>query len=162
MYEDVLESIPGLQVMDVDLDFLLALTIVKLRLIAAFLAAPRAVEALQTSVLGSRLGDASDHVTQMLQGGPEEERRIERQREMVDMYLDAIDAKNPSMLPAIINPAPLKNQSPPSYFSCGEPTEAYFSLMRCNRLFVRIPGVELMLERRFGKNPEYNANMSME
>lgn len=107
---------------------------------------------------GMSVGDSLDHIRNAVVGDAGFRARMEKQEEHVTKYFDIIKANNPTLLPAIINPAPLKSQSqpPPRYFQIGKPSEAREVLMNCNRLFMRIPGVEKKLEGMFGKKPSYD------
>jgi hypothetical protein len=58
------------------------------------------------------------------------------------------------MLPAILNPEPLLEK----YLregTQGQAAESFFKLFYGVQCLIRVPGVEAMLEQRFGKNPSY-------
>lgn len=87
--------------------------------------------------------------------------RIEANRRQVQDLMDQIHANNPSMLPSILNPTPMKSQGLPEFHSPGHPTEAAFVLNDCHRAFVRVPGAEDLLKARFGPRPTYNHSFSL-
>ncbi|KAI0559745.1 hypothetical protein FGB62_139g216 [Gracilaria domingensis] len=120
---------------DAPIQFLMALCIVKLRIVARMNARtpPQPLEAAQ-SYYPNR---APDHLL------------------ILQRYFDAVHRRNPSVLPALVNPEPLRNGPVPMLKQFGGPSEAYFALLSCYELLVAIPGAVDMLIRRFGPNPQY-------
>lgn len=156
LYQDV-HDITGRREFSFDLNFMMAVLIIKLRLIKKYEEDVKQSERFKQTTASQLLGnDPSTVIGDALHGGTAQARKIDRQKRLVETYMDEIDENNPTMLPAVINPGPLKRQPEPEFFSHGLPSEAYFTLMRCNRLFIRIPGAEDILEQRFGPNPSYN------
>lgn len=155
-YEDVFETLNETDLSFVSLAHLAALCIIKLRLIAAHQAKMVQFEQFAKTKMGLSVGDSLDHIRSAVVGDDEFIARMEKQEEHVTKYFDLIKANNPTLLPSIINPAPLKSQPAPRYVHRGKPSEAWEVLMKCNRLFVRIPGVERRLQGMLGKKPSYD------
>eukprot|EP00978_Attheya_sp_CCMP212_P006991 scaffold16341_cov53-Attheya_sp.AAC.4 len=80
---------------------------------------------------------------------------LEEERRTVHRLMDVIHGANPTVLPAILNPGPLLRQSPPSYYSPGDPTEAYSLVQDAMPSFRQNDLAMRLLEERFGPNPTY-------
>eukprot|EP00957_Ditylum_brightwellii_P134117 10224646-Ditylum_brightwellii.AAC.1 len=131
-----------------------------MRIIAANTAAKESFTLFSESQTGKAfIDDMANTISEFVVGDKKERSKIEDQRRQVERLLDQIHANNPSMLPSIINPMPLKNQPLPCSYRHGEPSEAYLVLNDCNRCFVRTPGATEWLEGRFGKIPKYNSSI---
>lgn len=157
-YRDIFDEIPHYDERFHSLAFLMALAIIKLRIVAAHDAASRSVDlALQTSY-GPSIHEVRSQLIEMLVGCNV---HVEDQRRQVKRLFDLIHQNNPSMLPSILNPRPMKVQPPPESRSIGHPSEVYEVLKNCHRGFVRVPGGVEMLVQRFGKKPTYDANMDI-
>ena len=139
-YLDIFEESPNVNPKDMNLSFLVALCIIKLRLVAAYDA--------------KKQGGANNM-------SDEESAKIESNRRQIQRLMDQIHKNNPSMLPSLINPMPLKSQPLPDFHSPGHATEAYLVLNSANRAWIRVPGAEDLLVQRFGRNPEYNHDLSL-
>jgi hypothetical protein len=94
-YLDIFEQCPNADPKYMDLAFLVAICIIKLRLVAAYDDARKR---------GKIMSD-------------EETKKIESNRQQIQRLMDQIDENNPSMLPSIINPLPFKSQDLPDFRS---------------------------------------------
>ena len=156
-YLDIFQDIFSTQnPQEVELPFLVALAIIKLRIVAAHDAALQSVD-LAMEGTGQRIQEVQPALKDMLFC---EHVDVESQRQQVNRLLDAIHLQNPSMLPALINPGPLTAQPPPAVYTPGQPSEAYRTLIDCKATLNRIPGAIDLLEERFGSNPTYNSNLA--
>lgn len=140
-YNDFFAECPSADEKYACLPMLVAVSIVKLRLVAAF---------DEQKKRGVTLDESFEHI-----------QTIESNRRQIQAVMDRIHANNPAMLPSILNPMPLKSQGLPSFHSPGHPSEAAFVLNDCNRVFARVPGAEELLRARFGPSPTYNSNMGL-
>lgn len=149
---------PGLDSEDFyPLSFLAALCIIKLRIIAAYEAKVEQIKTLSKTGLGKGLGDAMEHVQRLHTNRDGESLEVVQEQEKhVHNYFRILQKRNPTFLPSIVNPGPLKNQAPPDFIQHGKPSEAWGVLNSCNRHFVRIPGVQERIEKIVGKNPKYD------
>ena len=134
-YNDFFAECPSANNKYAGLPWLVAVCIIKLRLVAAFDEKKKGGVAQNES--------------------PEYVRSIESNREQIQKLMDKIDARNPTMLPCILNPEPLKSKGLPGAYSLGSPSEAASYLDDCHRVFVRVPGAEDLLRTRFGPSPTY-------
>lgn len=158
-FEDLLETVPNITEDSIGIAHYAALCIIKLRLVETHNARKKQAAILADTKAGQAIGDSMEHVQMRIIGDQEEQDKYRRQEEMVNKYFDIMDRQNPTLLKAVINPGPLKRQPAPQYISLGTASEAWEILMDCNRLFVRIPGVEDRLRERFGPNPSYDCDM---
>lgn len=141
----------------VELPFLVALAIIKLRVVAEHEAISQSLELAFEGTAGQRIQEVQSTVKDMLLPNID----MESQRRQLQRVLDAIHLHNPSMLPAIINPTPITEQPRPDIATLGHPSEVYDSLLFSRRCFVQVPGALDMLKERFGSNPIYNSNMTI-
>ncbi|KAI0563653.1 hypothetical protein FGB62_36g116 [Gracilaria domingensis] len=159
-YDDVLETVPDADPGDVSIAMLIALCIIKLRIIAKYEVDRRQMDAFEATSAARQLNDDStQRITHSVMGAERQAERVAAQERLVERYLDIVHERNPTMLPSIINPGPLKSCDAPPYYTPGKPSEAYYVLRGCNRLFVRVPGAEERLKRRFGSQPQYDCEM---
>ena len=140
-YNDFFAECPSADNEYASLPMLVAVCIVKLRLVAAF--------------------DEKKKRRVTQDESPEHVQTIESNRRQIHALMNRIHANNPTMLPSILNPMPLKSQGLSPYQSPGHPSEAASVLNDCNRAFVRVPGAADILLARFGPNPTYNSNMDL-
>lgn len=141
------------------LAFLAALCIIKLRMIAAYKTKQNQANAFSETRMGRNLGDAASVVREAATNRDGEAAIMAQQERHVTRYFKLMQKLNPTLLPAIVNPRPLKSQPPPQYIQPGKPSEAWIVLMSCNRHFVRIPGTQDHIESIIGKNPTYDCQM---
>jgi len=135
---DIFEESPNRNPKYMDLPFLIAVCIVKLRLVAAYDAK------LQRGM------DVSD----------DEKAKAESNRQQIQRLMDQIHENNPSMLPSLVNPMPFKSQPLPEYHSEGHPSEAFLVLNNANRCWMGVPGSAEMLAERFGTMyPSYDHDL---
>lgn len=138
------------------LEFLAALLIIKLRILAAHKARIETFDHFAKTSFGKALGEITVHVRNAIVGGADVEGRYQQQEDIVSRYWGIMQRNNKTLLPSIINPGPLKSQPPPEYISPGTPSEAWEVLNHCNRHFVRIPGCEDRIKAIVGENPDYD------
>lgn len=138
-YEDILEQVPQSERRFIDVCWLVAILIVKLRLLAVFDKKRRnRVELTE-----------------------EEASRVEQNRTVqVPKLMDAIHKRNKSMLPSLINPLPLLSQCLPPMHSTGGVDEAATVLHNAVGPFYRCAGALEVLVQRFGRNPSYDTNLN--
>lgn len=139
-YKDILEERPDKKHKHkyTSLAFLVACAVIKMRVVAALDA--------------KRLRGDSDFSKE----------QFDRQMKMLTRLLDVIDANNKSMLPALVNPGPLREAGDPGWTSPGHPSEALSVLNDACRPWVRIPGAEELLAKRVGtRATNYNTNTHM-
>jgi hypothetical protein len=137
--------------------YLMALCIMKMRLVAAYNARRNGMEILRETNVGRVLGgEILSTVEDYLVGNCQ---LIERMRQQVDAYLECIHANNPIVLPALLNPGPIIDQGQPTFHE-GALTwieEAWMVLQACIICCpFRVPGFKQMMVDRFGPNPVYN------
>lgn len=158
-YQDLFEEYPAaVDEQDMLMVFLVTLLIIKLRIVAAYDAACASLDLVFHETTGGRLiQEVRCTVADMII----DERlvNIDSQRRQIDQLVEIIDRRNPTTLPAILNPLPLISQRQPATDVRGEPSEAYEIVTYSYRCFARIPGARKMLEDRYGPNPTYNATM---
>jgi hypothetical protein len=83
---------------------------------------------------------------------------VSGQRSQLYRIIELIHDRNPTMIPALINPDPLLSQPHPNYFSTGEPSECYKIVEDAHRILIAIPGALTLLQGLYGEKPEYNHN----
>jgi hypothetical protein len=157
MFKDVLED----ELEEVDLSFLVALFIIKLRLIAAHDLATQYIAFAFEGISGRRIQEVRPLVEEMV---IRQDVDLDSQRAQAQRLFDVIHRKNPSMLPAIVNPRPIMSQRPPNRVLSreirpGHPSEVQMILNYGKVAFHRVPGALGMLVARFGDNPVYNWSM---
>ncbi len=149
------ETCPDRNDRNVPVEFLVALLIIKCRILVAIGATCKSANLALGSVNGQRIHEVHSTVTEMVIDG--ELVNIESQRQQADQLVDAIHRENAIILPAILNPAPLLNSElPQSGARAAQCEEALNVLMYCARCLLRVSGAKEMLERRFGHNPSYS------
>jgi hypothetical protein len=145
---DVFEECPTLNDQILPLAFLVSLLLIKLRIVAAYDAACQSLDLVFDQTRdGKRIRHMKDTVKKMLIGYCTD---IDSQRQQVARLLDLIDRKNPYMLPAIINPNPIRQMGRPRLRYVGQPSEVFDVLLYSQRCFFRIPGATETLKERFG------------
>lgn len=117
-----------------------AVLIIKLRLVAAFVAKKKeGIEVLENEAV-----------------------QIREVREMqIPDLLEVIHKANPTILPALINPIPLLSQIVPPLSVFGKPSEAANVLIDAIAPFNRTKGARKVLIRRFGSNPTYDTDCNV-
>lgn len=142
-----------------DLAFLVAILIIKLRVVAAFDAREKSFALFENTKVGKSLNkDVLGAIRAAVIGDLKVKAEQNRQIEHV---INLIQQSNETMLPSLINPGPLKLQPSPYYYSHGTPSEAYGVLMDSNRCFVRVPGAEKRIETIYGPKPQYDCDMKI-
>lgn len=155
-YDDVLEDVTW-RVEHVELSFLMALAIGKMRIVAEFDMRIHSLREFAKTMLGRRLGGLIYRVAILCVGNQEERGVIQIQKKHLAQYLNAIMIKNPSLLPALLNPDPMMGQPKPKYIVSGKPSEAWGVLRSCGSLFMDIYGARQRLEAMFmSKKPLYS------
>ena len=156
-YLDLFDEIPNADPQEVEVHFLVALVIMKLRIVAVHNSAVQSLDLAMKGTSGRRIQEVQPTIQEML---VRDDVNVDRQWEQVVLLLDTIHRLNPSMLPAILNPKPLLDQPMPTECILGQPSEAYRTVVDCRRCFYRVPSASTVLEKRFGSNPSYNSNLS--
>ncbi|PXF39988.1 hypothetical protein BWQ96_10303 [Gracilariopsis chorda] len=119
-YADVFETVPDADHGYDCIALLIALCIIKLRIIAKHDDNRRQMESFQTTSDASQLDDDSARlIAQPVAGNETQAARVAEQERHVERYFDITHAQNPTLFPAIINPRPLKSCATPSYYSPG-------------------------------------------
>ncbi len=143
------------------LAFLVALLIIKMRIVAQYEARKKTFSIFASTKKARQLGGSADIlqiIKKHLIGDAEAVARIGKQNRHVDQLMEIIHRNNPTMLPSIINPGPLKSQPQPHSYTRGSPEEAWFVLDECNRCFLRTPGAEARVAAKVGVEPNYRTS----
>ncbi|GAX12621.1 hypothetical protein FisN_13Lh086 [Fistulifera solaris] len=151
-YLNMFEVCPNVDYRSVPVAFLVVLLVIKCRLVAAYDATCKSIDLALATTDGQRIQEVKELVTDMLIN--KKLMNIVSQRKQVVWLVNAIHGNNAIMLPAILNPEPLLEK----YSREGtqdQAAEAFFTLFYGVPCLIRIPGVEAMLEQRFGKKPFY-------
>ena len=99
--------------------------------------------------------DGLVEVRQYLVGRAADEHKLADQRRQLIALLDLVQARNASMVPALLYPDPLL-QMPTSEMPPGTPSEAQYVLNLTMDLWDDIPGSDRFLQARFGTDtPSY-------
>jgi hypothetical protein len=154
-YRDIFQECSRMREDRMPTAFLVAVLVIKFRLVAAYDAARRSIDIAFETTGGQTIQEVQHVVSDMLID--ESVVKIENQRQQVDGLINVIHRINPSMLPSVLNPHPLTRQRRPSLSTPGEPLEALHVLLFCMRTLLRVPGASEELEQRFGKMPSYNS-----
>ena len=159
--EDLFKVLDSLDPQYFDLAHLAALALIQFRAVAAFQVQQGQLKALQDCRVIDE--DIFENVQQMMLGDKSLQLILHEQDAHLQKYLGYIQARNPTLLPAIVNPGPMRQQSPPSYYSPGSAAEAYLVFNDCCRHFARVPYALKLIEDFFGRgpNPTYDCNMDM-
>jgi len=114
------------------------------------------------SATGHRLEEVSSVLDEIAQGT--QEYRV-RRTQSIDVLLEEIDQRNPSILPAYINPEPLLEENDELGLDYSEnwifprcPREAYFVFMATKDEFAKLPQARRDLLKIFGESPLYHAS----
>ena len=140
------------------LAFLVALMAIKMRILAQ----NESRTAMMEVFAKTRLGDRLPKIIRSYIGTfhTYSAACIADQERQLASLLKHIHGNNPTMLPSLVNPGPLKNQPPPQYEMAGKPSEAWKVLNESSRVVARIPGAHKRIESIVGKNPVYNADVA--
>ena len=77
----------------------------------------------------------------------------------IEVVVNTIHTMNPSFLPALIHPGPLKHACVETPMWCPDcPGEAYFAILTVEDTMIFIEGARETLVRKFGQEPEYHAS----
>jgi hypothetical protein len=145
------------------LGLLMAIATIKMRLVAAHQAQKESTNLFNRTPAGeTTLAPVRSVISDMIEEGDESFRdQMNRQHTQLNRLLDVIHERNATVLPALLNPTPLRSQPSPGYYTHGHPSEAYEVVKDACRTWARISGAHQILESRYGKNPSYNCNMQM-
>jgi hypothetical protein len=172
-YLDIFEECPNDLPRYMPLPLLVAVAVIKMRIVATHDARKESLELFQMTATGEKLSPVQSVMTSILEGDDTFRAKMETQRAQLNLLLDQIHLCNPTMLPALLNPDPLLEQVDPGYHNngqppeaypggyhiYGQPLEAYYILENALFLWRNIPGSKELLESRFGRNPTYNTNI---
>ena len=156
---DIFQECPDANLKYTDIAHLVALACIKMRLVAADKASIKSMEHFQLSAGGEALSAVQSIVSENVIGDADFRAKMEAQQAQLNRLLDLIHERNASMLPALLNPNPLRSQPSPEYLRSGSPSECHPILNDACRVWARIPGALEVLEGRFGRNPTYDFNM---
>ncbi|GAX21869.1 hypothetical protein FisN_30Hu070 [Fistulifera solaris] len=144
-YLDVFQDIwSNENAQETELAFLVALLIIKLRIVAAHDAAKFSIELALGGVAGQRIQEVQPAIEEMV---IRQDADVEGQREQVHRLMDVIHDKNPSVLLALLNPRPVMEESKPK---SGVPSDVHRILMDCKAVYYRVPGAVELLKERLG------------
>jgi hypothetical protein len=140
--------------------FLVALAIIKLRIVAAHEAAVRFFDRALKEKCVRRTDEEYAMIKELIRED------FESQQGQSEWLLKMIHTNNPSMLPALIDPKPLLRPDPlvrqpiPDRPIPGHPSEVLHALKDCTFCFYRVPGAVDILIARFGTSPTYNCDLT--
>jgi len=140
------------------ISFVLALAIIKLRLVATYESLLEEVDEFSATTSSRILGpDGQVEVRQYLVGRVEDERKLADQRRQLLVLLDVVQARNASILSAFLYPEPLLRLPVHAEPLPGTPLEARLVLNLALDLWRDIPGSDRFLQTRFGTaTPSYS------
>jgi len=144
-YDDIMLCInDGANKECICLRLLVALCLIKMRLISVHMTRRKSAEIDKHTYPGNNTIniEQEDHV-------------IKDQGIILSQLMECIHGLNSSMLPALVNPAPLMKQKEPDGYSRGSTAEAYLVAKNALRLIERIPGALETLQHQFGSSPVY-------
>ena len=136
---------------------LVALALIKMRLVAVYESLLEEVDAFAATSTCRILGpDVLVEVRQFLVGRPEDELKLADRRRQLNVLLDVVQARNASMVPALLHPEPLLRVPTVSEPPPGTPSEARLVLNLAMGVWNDIPGSDRFLQSRFGTaTPSY-------
>lgn len=138
--------------------YLVALMIIKMRILAQHDATMAILNVFQNTRFGSYLPKPLRAILGTFLVYPPS--CISDQETQLKHLLESIHKRNPSMLPSFVNPGPMKSQPCPQFQSIGGPSEAWFVLNESSRCVARVPGAHERIRSIVGDNPTYDVNMS--
>jgi hypothetical protein len=155
-YLEIFEECPDERPHSMCLPLLVAVAVIKMRIVATHDARKKSLELFQLTSSGEKLSPVQSVITSILEGDDTFRAKMEDQRAQLNRLLDQIHLNNPTMLSALLNPYPLLEQGDPDELVIGDPSEVYFILRDAYDLWHRIPGAKEQLEARCGHNPTYS------
>lgn len=161
-YLDFFEECRHIDDREMPLSFLVALFIIKTRIVAAHYATRRSLELAFETTGGQLIQEVRAVVTEMLIDSNvviASDVDVHSQRHQVSRLFYVINRNNPTMLPSILNPDHLLDLEPPVRRFVGDPSEVFDVLHYCDRSVLRVPGNQDILENEFGENPIYDTTM---
>ncbi|KAI0563129.1 hypothetical protein FGB62_45g131 [Gracilaria domingensis] len=108
-YADIFDTVPEARPNFVRTSFLIALCIVKLRIIARYEAKCERMDSFLHTSIGQRLEDCVQHIAHYVVGDKREAARVAEQERHVERYLEIIKSPDSTYLELIINPELLKS-----------------------------------------------------
>lgn len=146
---DLYEEMTGINTRYQELNTLVALAVIKMRLVAAWEAQKRTIQLFRATPQGARIHPSVGSVlTEMISGDGSLQAKMADQRRQLDRILDIIQENNPTVLPGLLNPGPLLSEPEPMSYTHGSPEEAYFAVAYAKRSWARIPGALALLQER--------------
>ena len=150
--EDLFEILNSLNPHSFNLAHLAALALVKFRIWTALNVKQDQLKALENC--GVLDVDTLENVQEMMFGVDMNVQDVlQEQNTHLEKYLGYIEARNPTLLPAIVNPEPMKQKPLPSSYRLGSPAEAYVVMNDCRRHFARVPNALKRIEDFVGRGP---------
>ena len=155
-FRDVMVDFGGEQGLNrfLAISFLVALAVIKMRLVAMYESLLEEVDAFAATSASQIIGpDGQVEVRQYLMG---DEHKLAEQLRQLNVLLDVVQARNASMVPALLHPEPLLRVPTVSEPPPGTPSEARLVLNLAMGVWNDIPGSERFLQSRFGTaTPSY-------
>ena len=157
MKEDI-SACPNLEDLDFDVAHLSAIILIKARLISKAQEMNIPVESTLQKLMEDS-GKPCGQVELVFQAIKNHlalsDQELERQNRLLDKYLGKLLSKNPTLLKAVINPAPLMRRGPPEYMSEGTPEEAHSVLEHSLHLFQANSLLMAKIRQLVGSRPKY-------
>lgn len=133
-----------------DISSLVALAVIKMRLVAMYDALMQNVATNSSQLLGP---DEQEEVRRYIVGSPDHEQKLADQRRLLEL----LHERNASIVPALLHPEPLLRLPNPSTYSAGARSEARMVLDFALDVWRDIPGSDSILQARFGTStPSYS------
>ncbi|GAX21870.1 hypothetical protein FisN_30Hu071 [Fistulifera solaris] len=142
-YLDIFDQVPGDLIQEMELPFLVALFLIKLRIVASHDDATESMDIAFKTTGGQRIQEVQSAIAEML---VRQDVDAENQRRQIYWLLFLIHRRNPHMLPGLTNPAPYFNRPPPTDRIAGEPSEVSMCLLDCKVAFYRVPAAPEILK----------------
>ena len=134
---------------------IVAICLIKMRIIAIAQASKRLLSEFK-STDGGKLIEQVQTILEDFVVGPEMQNAdMKSQEAMLLRLFDIIHSTNKSILPAILNPKPLKYEKDPP----GRPSEVYNVVVSSLPLFQSIDYGMNLLRQRYGDNPSYSVEL---
>lgn len=134
---------------------IVAICLIKMRIIAIAEASKRLLSEFQSTDGGKAIEQVQTILEDFVVGPEMQKADIPKQKAMLFRLFDIIDSTNKSILPAILNPEPLKQKKDPPT----RPSEAYNTVVTSLALFQSIDYGMNLLRQRYGDKPSYSLDL---
>ncbi|KAI0559961.1 hypothetical protein FGB62_130g013 [Gracilaria domingensis] len=145
-YADIFDALGVENLEAVLAPYLVALCIVKLRIIARHKEQCQQVESFRATSCAQQLGDNVMHIERFVEGDTAHKARICEQEQQVDRYLDLASVVDPPLLSQILNPDVIERKDVFHGFVMGFDMHSW--LVSCKSLFEGVAGGLELLQRR--------------